>query len=82
MSPLAAPLVTFLFFSGFAAAQIYAPDCSLTWEWVCFLNAFFYLPLPPVDELTGCSQTFNSLDQNACTVAAYLMSTCNGGSEY
>ncbi|KAN0119097.1 hypothetical protein V8E52_004544 [Russula decolorans] len=56
MSPLAAPLVTFLFFSGFAAAQIYAPDCSLTWEW-----------------------TFNSLDQNACTVAAYLMSTCNGG---
>ncbi|KAH9992128.1 hypothetical protein BJV77DRAFT_453678 [Russula vinacea] len=24
--------------------------------------------------------TFNSIDQNACTVAAYLMSTCNGGS--
>jgi len=57
MSPLAAPLVTFLFFSGFAAAQIIAPACSLmTWEW-----------------------TFNSLDQNACTVAAHLMSTCNGG---
>jgi hypothetical protein len=24
--------------------------------------------------------TFNSIDQNACTVAAYLMATCNGGS--
>jgi len=57
MSPLAAPLATLLFFSGFAAAQIFAPDCSLTWEW-----------------------SFNSLNQNACTVAAYLMSTCNGGS--
>lgn len=53
---LAASLATLLFFSSFAAAQIYAPDCSLTWEW-----------------------TFNSIDQNACTVAAYLMATCNGG---
>jgi hypothetical protein len=26
-----------------------------------------------------CAQSFNSLDQNPCTVAAYLMSTCNGG---
>jgi hypothetical protein len=29
MSPLAAPLATFLFFSGFAAAQIYAPLCTV-----------------------------------------------------
>ncbi|KAF8465585.1 hypothetical protein DFH94DRAFT_782747 [Russula ochroleuca] len=57
MSPLVAPLVSLLLFSGFVAAQVVAPDCSLTWGW-----------------------TFNSLDQNACTVAAYLMSTCNGGS--
>jgi hypothetical protein len=28
-----------------------------------------------------CAQSYNSLDQNACTVAAYLMSTCNGGCE-
>jgi hypothetical protein len=26
-------------------------------------------------------QTFNSINQNSCTVAAYLMSTCNQGSE-
>ncbi|KAH9970055.1 hypothetical protein BJV74DRAFT_263903 [Russula compacta] len=30
--------------------------------------------------LASWAWTFNSLDQNACTVAAYLMSTCNGGS--
>ncbi|KAF8495485.1 hypothetical protein F5888DRAFT_1711245 [Russula emetica] len=58
MSPLAAPLATFLFFLSFAAAQIYAPSCSPTLEW-----------------------TFNSLGQNPCMVAAYLMETCsNDGS--
>ena len=86
MAPLAASLATLFFFSGFVTAQINAPDCSSSaLEWVCFLNSFFFFffsPLPPVDELTGCSQTFNTLDQNACTVAAYLMSTCNGGCEY
>ncbi|KAI9436123.1 hypothetical protein F5148DRAFT_25456 [Russula earlei] len=56
MSSLAA-LLSIVLFPGFALAQIYAPDCSLTWQW-----------------------TFNTLGQNACTVAAYLMSTCNGGS--
>ncbi|KAH9169670.1 hypothetical protein EDB89DRAFT_1449003 [Lactarius sanguifluus] len=40
----------------FAAAQINAPDCSLSWKW-----------------------TFNTLGQNACTVGAYMMATCNGG---
>jgi hypothetical protein len=29
-----------------------------------------------------CSQSFNSLGQNPCTVAAYLMSTCNGRCEH
>ncbi|KAF8497758.1 hypothetical protein F5888DRAFT_249487 [Russula emetica] len=53
----AAPLVSSFFFSSFAVAGIYAPDCSTTWEW-----------------------SFNSLGQNPCTVAAYMMSTCNGGS--
>lgn len=42
--------------SDLVAAQINAPDCSLTWDW-----------------------SFNTLGQNACTVAAYLMSTCNNG---
>jgi len=50
-------LASLLFFAGFAAAGIYAPDCSSAWKW-----------------------SFNSLGQNACTVAAFLLSTCNGGS--
>ncbi|KAH9992132.1 hypothetical protein BJV77DRAFT_453790 [Russula vinacea] len=56
VTPHCTPLILILLF-GFAAAGIYAPDCSLSWEW-----------------------TFNSLGQNACTVAAFMMSTCNGGS--
>jgi hypothetical protein len=50
MSPLAAPLASLLIFSGFALAQISAPDCSLSasWGWVCFAQFVFfggYLPL-------------------------------------
>jgi hypothetical protein len=29
-----------------------------------------------------CVQTFNSLDQDPCVVAAYLQSTCSGGCQY
>ncbi|KAI0271934.1 hypothetical protein BGY98DRAFT_936902 [Russula aff. rugulosa BPL654] len=54
---LAAPLATFVFFLGFAAAEISAPACSPSFVW-----------------------TANSLEQNPCTVAAYLMATCSGGS--
>jgi hypothetical protein len=82
MSPLAAPLATFLFFSGFAAAQIYAPLCTVAPALVRFLNAIFYSPLPPVNELTGCSQALNSLGQNPCEVAARLEATCHDGCEY
>ncbi|KAH9026639.1 hypothetical protein EDB84DRAFT_1501386 [Lactarius hengduanensis] len=55
-----AVLTSFLLLAAgdFAAAQINAPDCSLSWKW-----------------------TFNSLGQNACTVAAYMMATCNGGGD-
>ena len=42
---LAALSATFLFFSGFAAAQISAPDCSLSWEWVCFSKTFYKFPV-------------------------------------
>jgi len=57
MSPLAVPLVTFLFFSSLAAAQITAPGCtSYTYQW-----------------------SYNSLNQNACWVAAYMMATCYDG---
>ncbi|KAH9955848.1 hypothetical protein BC827DRAFT_827384 [Russula dissimulans] len=52
-----AVLMSLLLLPGLVVAQVYAPDCSLTWGW-----------------------TFNSLGQNACTVAAYLMATCSGGS--
>jgi len=49
--------VSLLFFSSFAAAQVYATSCTLsTWDW-----------------------TFNSLSQSPCTVAAYLMATCDNG---
>ncbi|KAN0114319.1 hypothetical protein V8E52_006815 [Russula decolorans] len=34
MSPFAAPFATFLFFSGFAAAQIYAPVCTVASAWM------------------------------------------------
>ena len=83
MSPLVAPLASLLLLSGFAAAQIVAPDCSLTWGWVCF----FFVAVASCRCASAQAgvlfvlQTFNSIDQNACTVAAYLMSTCNGGCE-
>ena len=41
MSPVAAPLASLFLFSGFALAQIFAPDCSLTWRWVSFTRRVF-----------------------------------------
>ena len=78
MSLLAAPVVSLLFFSAFGSAAISSPDCSTSWEWVrmSFLECIV-LRLP--DLMTFGVQSFNSLGQNACTVAAYMMSTCNGG---
>ncbi|KAF8463024.1 hypothetical protein DFH94DRAFT_481856 [Russula ochroleuca] len=58
MSLFATPLAFLVFFSGFAVAQISAPNCtSSTWEW-----------------------SYNSIGQNPCIVAAYMLSTCKGGS--
>ncbi|KAI0270217.1 hypothetical protein BGY98DRAFT_937561 [Russula aff. rugulosa BPL654] len=57
MSLFASLLISLVLFSGFVAAGIYAPGCSLNWAW-----------------------SFNSLGQNPCTVAAYMLSTCHGGS--
>jgi len=42
-------------------------------------SPFFFLLLSGLKGFL--SQTFNSIGQNACTVAAYLMSTCNMGCE-
>ena len=38
-------LLSLFFFSGFATAGIYAPDCSLsTWQWVCVLSFPLCIP--------------------------------------
>jgi hypothetical protein len=62
-------------FSGRAFAQIYAPNCQLSWQWV----RLFYFVSSSYPFLIG-FQTFNSLGQDPCLVSAYLESTCNGGS--
>jgi hypothetical protein len=76
MSVLAA-LASLLLFSGFTIAGIVAPDCAFPsqWNWVRPTNVF----LRHAFHIWPLVQTFNSLNQNACTVAAYLGSTCNQG---
>jgi hypothetical protein len=76
---LFAILLTSLFLFGFAVAAISAPSCLATWEWVSMLSYLL------VDCYLICGhnvQTFNSLSQDPCTVAAYMLSTCNGGCQY
>ncbi len=85
MSLFAPPLISLLFFSSFAVAGIYAPDCSTTSAipgiWVCILSCLqsrlWLLP----DLVAVIVQSFNSLGQNACMVAAFMISTCYGGCE-
>src|SRR5258707_2461387 len=76
-----APLVSLFFFSGFAIAAVQFPACSsTTWQWLCSYQ-FHITFLGPY--LTRWHfvfvQTYNSLNQNACGVAAFMMSTCNAG---
>jgi hypothetical protein len=73
-----APLASLFFFPSFAVSAIYAPECSTSWKWVCFHHAFFGRCLI----CWHCVQAFNSLGQNPCMVAAYLISTCSGGCEF
>lgn len=77
MSILAA-LPTLLLLSSSAIAGISAPNCLVmsTWNWV--RNYSFPDILSTAD---GLLQTFNSLNQNPCLVAAFLQSTCNMGCE-
>lgn len=74
-------LTILLLFSGSAVAQIGAPGCfTAPWGWVWpSLILLFFFAFVRAERLL--SQTFNSLNQNACTVAAYLLSTCNMGCE-
>ena len=92
-TPAPLRLVVVLLFSGFALAQISAPDCLVVpWGWVRPLSSQRLLTVGVLKTeisffffffcLFSCPQTFNSINQNACTVAAYLMSTCNQGSEW
>jgi hypothetical protein len=71
-----AVLTTLSLFSGHVLAQVYWASCTVpSFGWVP-LNHFF--PLSFTDHL---SKTYNSIEQNPCTVAAFLLSTCNGGSQ-
>ena len=63
-------------------SKIHAPKCSdKKWKWVCILPFYhsyighYYLIC------WHCVQTYNSIGQNPCKVAAYLLSTCHGGCE-
>ena len=81
-----AALASLYFYSAraFAVAQVSGPICtSATWQWVSTAycgpgSTFFGL----LYDLMYCIQTFNSLGQSPCTVTAYMMATCNGGSEF
>jgi hypothetical protein len=78
MSLLVVLLVSLSFFSDFAVAAIVSPVCTnATSAWVCMLS----LLLCALLICCHCGQTYNTLNQNPCTIAAYLMSTCNGGCE-
>jgi hypothetical protein len=54
MSLLATPLAFLVFFSGFAVAQISAPNCYSEWAWVCILS-FPQGILWPIPDLTAFS---------------------------
>src|SRR6266849_8140787 len=73
------PLTSLFFFSGFAVAGLVAPDCTATdFQWVrilSFLHSIHWL----LTDLVAFPQSSNSLGQNACTIAAYMFSTCHGG---
>jgi hypothetical protein len=76
-----APLASLCFFSALSIAQVSAPNCtSAAWQWVR-TPWFRQLIVWPLSDPMNCVQTFNSLGQNPCTVTAYMMATCDGGSE-
>jgi hypothetical protein len=70
-----------VFFFGFAAAEISAANCSSTWKWVCILSPPHCVLWPLLDLIDFIVQSFNSLGQDPCLMAAYMYSTCAGGSE-
>ncbi|KAI9443923.1 hypothetical protein H4582DRAFT_2071476 [Lactarius indigo] len=61
--------------SGLVVAQIMGPDCNSTSNWVQPL--LFVSLCDSYDGLTADTQSFNSLGQSPCIVAAYMLATCN-----
>ena len=78
MSSFAA-IATLLLFSGSAFAQVSAPNCAYPslYDWVCNHG----VSSRHFSTTNGLLQTYNSLNQSPCTVAAYLGSTCHGDCE-
>lgn len=92
MSLFSVLLASLFFFFGLVAAMpaapaarapggtVYYPACTdSTWSWVCMLSLTYILGRYLI--CWHCVQTYNSLNQSPCLVAAALLSTCNGGCE-
>ena len=60
-------------------AQVSAPLCTeaSSFLWVCLYHTYSSSGLVGLRSI----QSYNSLDQNPCTVGAYLLSTCYNGSK-
>jgi hypothetical protein len=73
MSPIFAVLTTLLLFSGHVLSQS-SNLCTLaSFDWVrlnCFVSLSFSYPM---------SKAFNSMGQDPCLVAEYLIAPCYGG---
>jgi hypothetical protein len=74
-----AAIAALLLFSGSAIAQISAPACTYPslYSWVGNHDISSHL----FSTIDGLLQAYNSLNQDPCTVAAYLGSTCHSGCE-
>jgi len=79
LSLTALPSLLLITFSNLVVAQISAPaECSPSLEWVCHR----FVSVGSFGRLMADTKSSNTLGQTACTIAAYLMSTCNGSGEY
>jgi len=72
--------------AGPVFAQVDFPNCTVDgYEWVSdtllILHSLSFRPFPISDRFS-LLQSYNSLNQNPCNVAAMLESTCYAGSEF
>ena len=77
---------SYLHFIGSASAQVSAPICTYpdsTWVGSLFAGArFVSMTTRSLHRVGVFIQSFNSLEQGPCLVAAYLLAVCNNGSQY